>query len=285
MNDTVVVALVQMSCGEDRAANLEKALRRAAEARAAGAELVCLQELFTGPYFPQTVDERYYSWAEPVPGPTSDRLASAAGDLGAVLVGSVFEYVQDGFFFNTALVFESDGTLLGTARKMHIPDGPGYHEKYYFTPGDTEYPVFRTSLGAIGVATCWDQWFPEVARILTLRGAELIVYPTAIGNEPQHPGYDNHGPWQTVMRGHAVANGVYVAAVNRVGAEDGLTFFGRSFVADPDGAVVADAGGDEEILIARLERDRLRETRNQAQFLRDRRPETYGGLLRRTLAE
>lgn len=275
-----------MACGEDREANNGKAFHLAREASQQGAEVICLQELFSGIYFPKYVDMKYNAWAEPIPGPTSEALSALARELDAVVVGSIFEYVMDGFYFNTAVVFERDGTLLGKSRKMHIPEtGPGYLEKYYFTPGDTDYPVFHTSAISLAAPTCWDQWYPEVARIAMLKGAELIVYPTCIGSEPAHPDVDSSEPWQLVMRGHAVANALYVAAVNRVGTEDGQVFYGRSFVADPEGRVISEGGWGEEILVATLERDRIRETRELAQFTRDRRPETYGGLLKRSLIE
>jgi len=289
VNETVTLGLIQMAMGDDREANVEKAFARAREARAAGAELIVFPELFSGIYFCKyPTAERFNAWAEPVPdGPLCTRLAALAKELDAVVVGSVFEYVQDGFYFNTAVVFERDGRFLGRSRKMHIPEtSPGWHEKYYFSPGDTDYPVFHSSLIDLAVPTCWDQWYPEVARLAYLRGAHLIVYPTCIGDEPGHPEIDSSEPWQLVMRGHAVANCLYVAACNRVGFEDFQGYYGRSFVADPDGAKVAEAPRDTEIvLLAELSREKLRSSRELAQYFRDRRPESYGGLLKRSLIE
>jgi len=289
VNETVTLGLIQMAMGDDREANVEKAFARAREARAAGAELIVFPELFSGIYFCKyPTAERFNAWAETVPdGLLCTRLAALAKELDAVVVGSVFEYVQDGFYFNTAVVFERDGRFLGRSRKMHIPEtSPGWHEKYYFSPGDTDYPVFHTSLIDLAVPTCWDQWYPEVARLAYLRGAHLIVYPTCIGDEPGHPEIDSSEPWQLVMRGHAVANCLYVAACNRVGFEDFQGYYGRSFVADPDGAKVAEAPRDvETVLLAQLSREKLRSSRELAQYFRDRRPETYGGLLKRSLIE
>ena len=289
MNETVKLGLIQMAMGDDREANVTKAFARAREARAAGAELIVFPELFSGVYFCKyPTAERFNAWAEPVPdGPLCTRLSALARELDAVVVGSVFEYVQDGFYFNTAVVFERDGTYLGRSRKMHIPEtSPGWHEKYYFSPGDTDYPVFHSSLIDLAVPTCWDQWYPEVARLAYLRGAHLIVYPTCIGDEPGHPEIDSSEPWQLVMRGHAVANCLYVAACNRVGFEDFQGYYGRSFVADPDGAKVAEAARDvETVLLAQLSREKLRSSRELAQYFRDRRPESYGGLLKRSLIE
>ena len=289
MNETVTLGLIQMAMGDDREANVERAFDRAREARAAGAELIVFPELFSGIYFCKyPTAERFNAWAEAVPdGPLCRRLAALAKELDAVVVGSVFEYVQDGFYFNTAVVFERDGRFLGRSRKMHIPEtSPGWHEKYYFSPGDTDYPVFHSSLIDLAVPTCWDQWYPEVARLAYLRGAHLIVYPTCIGDEPGHPEIDSSEPWQLVMRGHAVANCLYVAACNRVGFEDFQGYYGRSFVADPDGAKVAEPARDvETVLLAQLSREKLRSSRELAQYFRDRRPESYGGLLKRSLIE
>lgn len=285
MKDTVDLALVQMACGTDVEANIAHASEMARQARRQGAELICLQELFNNVYFPAYVDTKYYRLAEPIPGPTSDALSALAKELEVVLVGSIYEYVQDGLYFNTAVVFERDGTLLGRSRKMHIPEADGYTEKFYFAPGDTDYPLFKTSLIDLSVGTCWDQWFPEVARIAMLKGAELILYPTAIGTEPAHPKVSHLDRWQTVQRGHAVANAMYVAACNRAGKEDRHVFFGGSFVADPDGRMLAEAGDQETVLMARLERDKIRGTREIAPFRRDRRVDTFAPLLKRSLIE
>lgn len=279
----VRVAGVQMSMGEDPAANLAHALALVDEAAGRGADLVALPELFTRRYFPQHgPTATALEFAEPIPGPTSDALAAAAARHRITIIGSVYERVFPGLQFNTALVFGPDGTLLGRSRKTHIPDDPGYSEKYYFAPGDSDYPVFAL-LGERGlptaIGTCWDQWFPELARIVALKGAELIVYPTAIGSEPAYPYLDTHDAWRTVMRGHAIANALFVMAVNRVGTEGDLTFYGGSFVADPMGAVLAEAGSDEGLVEATLDLGEIARVRAVSTFFRDRRPETYGLLL------
>jgi len=286
MNDSATIGLIQMAMGDDREANVERAFAMARAAREQGAELIVLPELFSGIYFCKyPAAQKYFAWAEPVPdGPLCSRLAELARELEAVVVGSIFERVQDGFQFNTAVVFERDGTYLGKSRKMHIPEDPGYQEKYYFAPGDSDYPVFHTSLIDLAAPTCWDQWYPEVARLAYLKGAELIVYPTCIGDQPNDADIDTSEPWQLVMRGHAVANCIYVAACNRVGVEDGQAFYGRSFVADPDGDKIAEAGREsEEVITATLSRAALRAAREASPFLRDRRVDSYGGLLKRTL--
>lgn len=275
------LGLVQMSCVPDREVNLAKAAAGARQAREQGCSLVALQELFSGIYFPQYLESRYYDLAEPIPGPTFDFLSRLAAELRVVLVGSLYERHMEGVYYNTALVFREDGSLAGKARKMHIPDGPQYTEKYYFTPGDTGYPVFDTSFGRLAVPTCWDQWFPELARIYALEGAELILYPTAIGSEPEHPELSTADAWETMIRSHAIANGCFVAAVNRVGREDGMSFFGGSFVADPLGRVIARGGAEEQVVVADLLPGAIRAARDMLQMLRDRRPETYGRLLTR----
>jgi N-carbamoylputrescine amidase len=273
-----------MSMTGDRAANFDKAVAMAWQAREAGAEIICLPELFAGLYFAQHARRESFALAEPIPGPGTWALSALAKGLGAVLIGSLFELVQPGLAFNTAVVFERDGTLIGRSRKMHIPDFPCYHEKYYFAPGDDDYPVFHTSAGRIAVPTCWDQWYPEVARIALLKGAEVVVYPTAIGATPG-AGREWLGAWQTVMRGHAVANGLYVAAVNRVGREEQMDFWGHSFVANPRGEMVACGGDGEQIVLGSVDPALIDEARTVNQFLRDRRPETYGALLKRWIGD
>ena len=275
------VALLQLSAGDDAALNLTKTEKRIREAASKGAAIVCLQELFQSRYFPQRVDVRGYALAEALPSKTSERMAALAAELGIVLIVPVFEEAQPGVYFNTALVFDADGRALGKYRKTHIPDGPQYHEKFYFTPGNLGYPVFRTRHGVIGVGICWDQWFPEVARVFALEGAEILFYPSAIGSEPDRPGYSSAEAWRTVIRSHAIANGIFVAAVNRVGVEDEMTFYGESFVADPFGEVLARAGAEEEVLVADLDLGRIRELRELLHFLRDRRIDTYRPLLER----
>lgn len=287
----VTIAGIQHACGADREANVATAFAMARQARQKGAAVICLQELFGGIYFPQRpCASEYFEWAEPIPGPTTERLGALARELGATLIGSLYELAMGGLFYNTAVVVGPDGALLGKSRKAHIPDGSGYFEKYYFTPGDSDYPVFAVAAGAEGgeafraaVPTCWDQWFPEVARIVALKGADVIVYPTAIGSEldPALAGADTEEAWRTVMRGHAIANGVYVVAINRVGTEGEITFYGGSFVADPTGAVIARLDDRAGILLAELDPERLEFARRLSPFYRDRRPETYGTILTR----
>jgi len=272
-----------MAMDDDRETNLDRATALARVARERGATIVALPELFSSKYFCRHQDRLHLSLAEPVPGPTSQFLGRLAAELDAVVVGSIFERVEAGLAFNTAVLHERDGTLVGRSRKMHIPQYPLYEEKFYFAPGDTDYPVFTTSAGCVAVPTCWDQWYPEVARIAALRGAHLVVYPTAIGHSQLLDERYRHA-WQTVMRGHAVANGFYVAAVNRVGIEGETTFWGSSFVADPFGEVVSEAGDDEEVVVVDLEAERIDQMRTLNHYFRDRRPETYGPLLKRWLA-
>ncbi len=275
------IALLQLSASEDPACNQRKTEERIREAASSGASIVCLQELFQSRYFPQRVDVRDYTLAQALPSKTSERMAALASELGIVLIVPVFEEARPGVYFNTALVFDVDGRELGKYRKTHIPDGPQYHEKFYFTPGNLGYPVFRTRHGVIGVGICWDQWFPEVARVFALEGAEILFYPSAIGSEPDRPGYSSAEAWRTVIRSHAIANGIFVAAVNRVGVEEAMTFYGESFVADPFGEVLARAGAEEGVLVADLDLDRIRELRELLNFLRDRRIDTYRPLLER----
>jgi N-carbamoylputrescine amidase len=275
------IALLQQSASEDAAFNLRKTEERIREAASKGASIICLQELFQTRYFPQRVDVRGYALAEPLPSKTSSLMAALAAELGSVLIVPIFEEARPGVYFNTAVVFDADGRELGKYRKTHIPDGPQYHEKFYFTPGNLGYPVFRTRHGTIGVGICWDQWFPEVSRIFALEGAEILFFPTAIGSEPDRPGYSSAEAWRTVIRSHAIANGLFVAAVNRVGVEDQMTFYGESFVCDPFGEILARAGAEEAVLLADIDLGRIRELRELLHFLRDRRIETYEPLLQR----
>lgn len=282
---TICVALVQMACGGSRASVRDRAEAHVRAAAADGAKVVCLQELFDATYFPQEVDVARYALAEPLPSPTSKRFGELAAELGVVLITPVFEEAQPGVYFNSVVVFDADGADLGKYRKTHIPDGPQYLEKFYFTPGDLGYKTFDTRYGKIGVAICWDEWFPEVARIMALQGAQVLFYPSAIGSEPDRPGYSSAEAWRTVIRSHGIANGVFVAAVNRVGVEDAMTFYGESFVSDPLGEVLAQAGDSEQVLLADLRLDRVREARELLHFLRDRRIDTYEPLLKRTIEE
>src|SRR5258708_2075182 len=229
----VTVGLVQMSCTVARSANIDKAVARIGEAAAAGAEIVCLQELFAGPYPCQSEDYARFTEAEPIPGPTSEVLASAARRYGVAVVGSLFERRAAGLYHNTAVIFDADGRQTGLYRKMHIPDDPLYYEKFYFTPGDLGFSSFATRFGRLGVCVCWDQWYPEAARLTALAGAEIIFYPTAIGWHPSEKaeyGASQHSAWETMMRSHAIANGVFVAAANRTGSEGQLEVWGASFL-------------------------------------------------------
>jgi len=288
------VALVQMAMTADPAANLEKAVAGIREAAGRGAKIVCLPELFRSPYFCQAEDASSFDLAETIPGPSTETLGWEARRSGVVLVASLFERRAPGLCHNTTVVIGTDGALLGKYRKMHIPDDPAYYEKFYFTPGDLGFHVFPTQHGTLGVLICWDQWFPEAARLVALRGADVIFYPTAIGWHPAEKaaqGAAQHDAWRTVQRGHAIANGVYVAAVNRVGLElpagpPGLEFWGGSFVCDPQGVMLAEAPADrEDLLLATVDPGRIEEVRRNWPFLRDRRVDGYRGLDRRFLDE
>jgi N-carbamoylputrescine amidase len=279
------IALVQMSCEAEPQRNLEKALTRIGEAAARGAKVICLQELFRSRYFCQSEEARSFDLAEPIPGPTTEALGAAAAARKVVVVGSIFERRTEGIYHNTAVVMDADGRLAGRYRKMHIPDDPHYYEKFYFTPGDLDFTAHRTAHATVGALVCWDQWFPEAARLVALAGAQIVFYPTAIGwerGEIEPVRRRQLQAWETVQRGHAIANGMFVAAVNRVGAEDSLEFWGNSFVVDPFGEVIARAGaGAEEILVAECNLALIEETRRNWPFLRDRRIDAYGDLLRR----
>ncbi|MBM4071867.1 MAG: carbon-nitrogen hydrolase [Planctomycetes bacterium] len=284
------LGLIQMRCQIDPAANLENAVRLIRQA-AASADVICLPELFRSQYFCQRTDPSIFDLAEPIPGPTTDRLGKLAAELGKVIVASIFERRGPGVYHNTAAVLDADGRLLGIYRKMHIPDDPLYYEKYYFTPGDTGFRAFDTRFGRIGVLVCWDQWFPEGARLTALQGAQVLLYPTAIGWHPREKtefGKSQHDAWELIQRSHAVANGVYVAAINRVGhegpADGGLEFWGASFVADPFGRLLKRAShSDEEIVVASCDVRQIEETRRNWPFLRDRRIDAYRDLTKRLL--
>ncbi len=290
-SDTFTLGLVQMRCEPEPETNLEKAIARVRQAGRDGAQIVCLQELFRSHYFCQREDAALFDLAEPIPGPSSERLGRAAKEAGVVLVASLFERRTAGVYHNTAAVFDADGTLLGLYRKMHIPDDPLYYEKYYFTPGDLGFRTFDTRFGRIGVLVCWDQWYPEGARLTALRGAQVLFYPTAIGWHPKEKteyGQAQHEAWELTQRAHAVANGVYVAAVNRVGHEGerggGLEFWGASFVADPFGIILKRASHDkEENVLVSCSRRRIEEVRRNWPFFRDRRIDAYGDLVRRVI--
>lgn len=280
----VQVACVQMSCGESVAANIEKTVGLAREAVKSGANIICLQELYTSQYFPQTVDVINYGHAKPLDDQALIVMQEIAKRDRVVMVVPIYEKAMDGVYFNSTVVFDAGGADLGKFRKIHIPDGPQYHEKYYFTPGDLGYPVFKTAFGTIGVGICWDEWFPEVARILALKGAQILFYPSAIGSEPDLPGYSSHNAWETVIRAHGICNNVFVAAVNRVGRERDMEFYGGSFISDPNGKILAQGNSDsDQVLMASVDYADIAKYRNLLQFHRDRRPETYAELMKQVL--
>jgi N-carbamoylputrescine amidase len=285
------IGLIQMTCSKDPNENLAKAEWRIREAAGKGAQIVCVQELFRSQYFCQREDAALFDLAEPVPGPTSESFARLARELQVAIVGSVFERRAAGVYHNTALVVDADGSLLGIYRKMHIPDDPGYYEKYYFTPGDLGFPCFDTRFARVAPLVCWDQWYPEAARLAALAGAQVLFYPTAIGWHPAEKARDGAAQldaWRTIQRAHAIANGLYVAAVNRVGyegpPETGLEFWGGSFVVDPFGKLLAEASHDrEETLVVECDPRRIEEVRRNWPFLRDRRIDAYTGIISRLI--
>jgi N-carbamoylputrescine amidase len=285
----VTVALVQMTCVPQKQPNVDKALARIADAAERGANIICLQELFAGHYPCQSEDFCQFDDAEPLPGPTSEALAAAAAKHQVVIVGSHFERRTQGLYHNTAVIYEADGRAVHKYRKMHIPDDPLYYEKFYFTPGDLGFSSCATRFGQLGVCVCWDQWYPEAARLTALRGAQILFYPTAIGwqaHEKAEFGASQHMAWQTMMRSHAIANGVFVVAVNRTGTEGGIEFWGASFVADPAGNLLAVASHDkEETLLVECNLDQIDSVRTHWPFLRDRRIDAYGDLTRRYIDE
>lgn len=275
----VKVGVVQCALGASRAENVARVETLVREAAARGAQIVLPPELFEGPYFPQEEQDRYFEWARPVEGnETIARFGKLAAELGIVLPVSFFEQAGPAYY-NSAAVLDADGSLLGVYRKSHIPDGPGYEEKYYFRPGETGFRAFDTRYGRIGVGVCWDQWYPECARAMTLLGAELLLYPTCIGSEPENPAMDTRDPWQRAMIGHAVSNVIPVAASNRIGREANMTFYGSSFLANERGDKVAELGRDEEgVAVHAFDLETIRRTRAGWGFFRDRRPELYGVL-------
>jgi N-carbamoylputrescine amidase len=292
MTDTLKVGLVQQACGENRAQNLAVTVSGIRAAAAQGAELVLLQELHTGVYFCQTEDAQRFDQAEAIPGPTTEELGALAKELGIVVVASLFERRAAGLYHNTAVVLERDGSVAGRYRKMHIPDDPGYYEKFYFTPGDLGFTPIPTSVGVLGVLVCWDQWYPEAARLMALHGAELLLYPTAIGWDPRDAESERarqREAWLTIQRAHAVANGLPVIVCNRIGTEPdpsgqspGIHFWGSSFVAGPQGELLAQAATDAaEVLVVALDRARTEEVRRIWPFLRDRRVDAYQDLPKR----
>src|SRR5882724_1706945 len=281
------LGLVQMSCNIDPKLNLKKAVSMIQSAAAKGAQIVCLQELFRSQYFCQTEDIALFKLAETIPGPSTDELAKVARKNKIVIIASLFEKRAAGVYHNTAVILNADGKIAGKYRKMHIPDDPLYYEKFYFTPGDLGFKTHETAYGKVGALVCWDQWFPEAARLTALSGAQFLFYPTAIGwlpDEQQEVNNAQHSAWETIQRAHAIANGVYVAVVNRVGREGELNFWGQSFVADPFGRIIARATPDaEEILLVDCDLDKIDETRQNWPFLRDRRIDFYTPLTARFL--
>jgi N-carbamoylputrescine amidase len=288
---TFRLGLIQMRCQADAEANLETACASIREAAQRGAQLVCLPELFRTPYFCQREDPSLFDLAEPIPGPSTERLGRVARETGSMVVASLFERRTAGVYHNTAVLLDATGSLVGIYRKMHIPDDPLYYEKYYFTPGDLGFRAFDTRLGRVGMLVCWDQWYPEAARLTALQGAQVLIYPTAIGWHPREKrefGQGQYQAWELIQRAHAVANGVYVAVINRVGHEGapdgGLEFWGGSFVSDPFGTVLQRASHDTaEILVETCDLRKLEEIRRNWPFLRDRRIDAYGEITKRVI--
>jgi N-carbamoylputrescine amidase len=294
MKHRLTVALIQQTCSDDREANLIASVRGIREAAGRGARLIVLQELHTSHYFCQLENPDCFDLAEPIPGPSTQRLGQVAGELDIVLVASLFERRAPGLYHNTAVILERDGHIAGIYRKMHIPDDPSYYEKFYFTPGDLGFSPIDTSLGRLGVLICWDQWYPEAARLMALAGAELLLYPTAIGwdrNDEEEERLRQHEGWITIQRAHAIANGIPVLVCNRVGLEpdpsgrgNGILFWGSSFIAGPQGEILASASADQPtVVVAEIDLSRSEKVRRLWPYLRDRRIEAYEGLLKRYL--
>ena len=290
MSTTVTLGLVQHRCAVEPEENMRKAVAGIREAAGRGAQIVCLQELFRSQYFCQIEDHRFFDLAEPIPGPSTETLTALAKELGVVIVASLFEKRAEGLYHNTAAIIDADGRYLGKYRKMHIPDDPQYYEKFYFTPGDLGFRSWDTRFGRIGVLVCWDQWYPEAARLTAMSGAQILFYPTAIGwlpPEKAEHGAQQQAAWETIQRSHAIANGVYVCAVNRVGHEGdpsaGIEFWGGSFVADPGGRTLVKAGTGEEVLTTAVDLAKVDVSRTHWPFLRDRRIDAYQDITKRYL--
>lgn len=293
MKSTLTVSAVQQPCDEDRQTNLDFSIAKIHEAAAANADLVVLPELHLGPYFCQSEDYHNYDLAQPIPGPTTAILSDVANELGIVIVSTIFEKRAPGLYHNTAVVFDKDGSIAGKYRKMHIPDDPGFYEKYYFTPGDLGFKPIETSIGKLGVLVCWDQWYPEGARLMALAGADLLIYPTAIGWDPEDTPEEQQrqlDAWITIQRAHAVANGIPVIACNRIGFEQapnsatgtGINFWGNSFIAGPQGEIITSANDSEtKVLSCTIDNARSERVRQIWPFLRDRRIDEYGDLTKR----
>ncbi len=278
---TVQIGLIQMNIMGDSDQVLKETIEHIRKAAQGGAQIICLQELFQTPYFCQVEDSANFALAQPIPGPATDVLSKLAAELQVVIVVPLFERRAAGLYHNTAVVIDADGSLLGRYRKMHIPDDPCFYEKFYFTPGDLGFQVFKTRYGNLGVLICWDQWFPEAARLTALSGADILLYPTAIGfqEEDRALSEKQFQAWQTIQRSHAIANGVFVAAVNRVGKEENITFWGQSFVCDPFGEILTQGSNtDSEVLVTSCDLNLIEDTRQGWPFLRDRRVDAYNGL-------
>ncbi|HTJ51255.1 MAG TPA: carbon-nitrogen hydrolase [Cyclobacteriaceae bacterium] len=291
MAGKVKIGTVQMSCTSQPAENLSKAITKIREAAAKGAQVVCLQELFTSLYFCDVEDYENFKLAEAIPGPSTDALSAVAKELGVVIIASLFEKRTQGIYHNTTAVIDADGAYLGKYRKMHIPDDPAYYEKFYFTPGDLGYKVFKTKFAKIGILICWDQWYPEASRITALMGAEILFYPTAIGwatSQDEATNDEQYGAWQTIQRSHAVANGVHVVSVNRVGFEQNgaMKFWGGSFIANPFGRILYKASHDqEEVNVLEIDVDKTDSYRTHWPFMRDRRIDSYQPITKRFIDE
>jgi len=282
----VKFAAIQFACTTNLPENSDKAEHFIREAAESGADCIALQELFNSTYFCREIDQTFFSWAEPVPGPATDRFSKLAKELGVVILLPLFERKAAGIYFNTMVVLEKDGTIAGLYRKMHIPDDPGFYEKYYFTPGDLGFKVFDTSAGKIGTLICWDQWFPEAARLTAMAGADILVYPTAIGTLPEESDTDKKqfmDAWKTIQRSHAIANGCFVASINRVGVEGGSKFWGNSFVCGPFGEIIAQADENEGFIITDIDFSTIENHRQIWPFFRDRRVDEYGDMTKRYL--
>ena len=282
----MIFAAIQYSCSENISDNLDTAETLITQAAEGGVQVVALPELFNTTYFCREIDQNFFSWAEPIPGPTTARFSVLAKRLGVIILLPLFERKAPGVYFNTMAVIESDGTIEGIYRKMHIPDDPGFYEKYYFTPGDLGFKVFETSAGKIGTLICWDQWFPEAARLTAMAGADLLVYPTAIGTLPEESETDKKqfmDAWKTIQRSHAIANGCFVACINRVGIEGGSNFWGNSFICNPFGQMIAEGNEKEGVVIADLDFSSIEKHRQTWPFFRDRRVDEYGDLTKRFL--
>jgi N-carbamoylputrescine amidase len=289
--DTVKIGLVQMSCTANKEENLQKAIEKTKEAAAQGAQIVCLQELFTSLYFCDEENYDNFLLAESIPGPSTEKLSVVAKELGVVIIASLFEKRTQGLYHNTTAVLDADGTYLGKYRKMHIPDDPAYYEKFYFTPGDLGYKIFKTKFANIGILICWDQWYPEAARITALMGAEILFYPTAIGwatSQDEVTNIEQYNAWQTIQRSHAIANGLHVVSVNRVGLEQNgaMKFWGGSFVSNPFGSLLYKASHEnEEVHVQELDLNKTNQYRTHWPFLRDRRIDSYQPITKRFIDE